>query len=55
MVILLVDVGNLFWVFWDVVLLFVYVNNYDFDDIMYINERNMYISEMLVCVCISEI
>lgn len=50
-----VDAGNLLWAFWDVALLFVHVNNHDFDDIMYINERKMYISEMLVCVCISEI
>lgn len=52
---LTVDAGNLLWAFWDVALLFVHVNNHDFDDIMYINERKMYISEMLVCVCISEI
>lgn len=50
-----VDAGNLLWAFWDVALLFVHVSNHDFDDIMYINERKMYISEMLVCVCISEI
>lgn len=50
-----VDAGNLLWAFCDVALLFVHVNNHDFDDIMYINERKMYISEMLVCVCISEI
>lgn len=39
-----VDAGNLLWAFWDVALLFVHVNNHDFDDIMYINERKMYIS-----------
>lgn len=33
------DAGNLLWAFWDVALLFVHVNNHDFDDIMYINER----------------